>query len=152
MSGTIVKYVTNLEVTVIDRFRAAVERRDLAALESLFGPGVRMFSPVKFRPFEGRPTVLAVFGVLLHRVFEEFRYVGVLRGPAEDPAGETTDSHVLVFRAVTGGRQVHGIDLVQLDADGLIADITVMVRPLSAVTALSDAVLAGLAAQGHVAG
>ncbi|WP_020673929.1 nuclear transport factor 2 family protein [Amycolatopsis nigrescens] len=139
-------------MTSIARFRTAVEQRDIAALDSLFAPDVRFFSPVKFTPFEGHAMVLAVFGVLLRRVFTEFRYTGELQGEAQTFAGEPADSHVLVFRAVVDGKQIHGIDLVHLDEQGLIKEFTVMVRPLSAVTALSDAVLAGLTAEGLVPG
>lgn len=149
MNVSIVKFMTSLNVTTIERFRAAAEQRDVEALVPLFAEDVRFFSPVKFRPFEGRETVLAVFGVLMRRVFEEFRYVGELHGPAENAAGETSDSHILIFRAQVAGKQVHGIDLIQLDDRGLIGEFTVMVRPQSAVTALSDAVLAGLTAEGN---
>lgn len=137
-------------MNTIDRFRDAVERRDTAALEPLFAAEPRFFSPVKFRPFEGRDLVLGVFDVLFRRVFEEFRYAGTLEGTAETAAGGDADSHVLIFRATVGGKEVHGIDLVQLDADGLISEFTVMVRPLSAVNALSEAVFAGLVAEGLV--
>ncbi|MGP3638525.1 nuclear transport factor 2 family protein, partial [Streptomyces sp. 24-1644] len=65
-----------------ERFRTAVEKRDLAALEPLFTEDIRLYSPVKFTPFEGRPMVLGLFGVLL-RTFEDFRYVGQLDGTAE---------------------------------------------------------------------
>jgi len=135
-------------VTTVDRFRAAVEARDVAGLDPLFASNPRFFSPVKFTPFEGRTAVLGLFGVLLRHVFEEIRYVGELHGSVETAAGAMTDSHVLVFRATVNGKQVHGVDLIQLDDQGLITEFTVMVRPLSALTTLSDAVLAGLAAEG----
>ena len=134
----------------IERFRAAVEQRDAAALEPLFAAEPRFHSPVKYRPFEGRELVLGLFRVLLHRVFSDFRYVGSLAGEAVDSTGADADAHVLVFRATAGGREIHGIDLVQLDADGLISEFTVMVRPLSAVTALGEAVQAALEAEGLV--
>jgi hypothetical protein len=137
-------------MSTVDRFRAAVELRDVDALDALFAPEPRFFSPVKFTPFEGRAVVLGVFGVLLRRVFDEFRYVGELDGSADTAAGVPRDAHLLVFRAMVGGKQIHGIDLIQLDADGLIEEFTVMVRPLSAVVALSEAVLAGLTAEGLV--
>jgi hypothetical protein len=137
-------------MSTVDRFRAAVEQRDIGALEPLFAPEPRFFSPVKFRPFEGRELVLGVFGVLLRHVFDDFRYVGELDGSAETAAGVSTGAHLLVFRAMVGDKHIHGIDLIQLDADGLIEEFTVMVRPLSAVVALGDAVLAGLAAEGLV--
>ncbi|MEO3889906.1 nuclear transport factor 2 family protein [Nonomuraea sp. B5E05] len=137
-------------MTATDRFRAAVERRDLAALDELFTDDVRLYSPVTFTPFEGKPAVLGLFGVLL-RVFEDFRYVGRLDGAAQTGAdGAETPSIVLVFRATVRGRQIHGIDLIYLDEAGLIKEFTVMVRPKSAVEALGEAVLDGLVADGLV--
>ncbi|MEV6685554.1 nuclear transport factor 2 family protein [Streptomyces sp. NPDC051130] len=139
-------------MTTADRFRSAVDSRDLTAIGELFTEDVRLYSPVKFTPFEGRPMVLGLFGVLL-RTFEDFRYVGRLDGAAESGAGrEDTESPaaVLVFRATVNGKQIHGIDLLHLDADGRIEEITVMVRPQSAVMALGEAVLAGLVADGLV--
>ncbi|MCZ2528219.1 MULTISPECIES: nuclear transport factor 2 family protein [Streptomyces] len=137
-------------MTTADRFRAAVEERDLTALDELFTEDIRFYSPVKFTPFEGRPMVLGLFGVLL-RTFEDFRYVGDFEGTAETSAdGAEAPSAVLLFRATVGGKQIHGIDLLQFDEAGRIKEFTVMVRPLSAVQVLSDAVLAGLVADGIV--
>lgn len=135
-------------MTTVERFRSAVEARDLAAFDGLFSPDVRFFSPVKFTPFEGAQAVHGLLRVLL-RTFEDFRYVGQLAGEAEaGPAGRPAESHILIFRATVRGKQIHGLDLLQLGDDGLIEEFTVMVRPLSAVTTLSEAVLAGLAADG----
>ncbi|WP_432093800.1 nuclear transport factor 2 family protein [Streptomyces sp. bgisy100] len=177
-----------------ENFRTAVEKRDLAAIERLFAPDIRFHSPVKFTPFEGRPTVHGLFGVLL-RTFENFRYVGEFSGTAQlsDRAqlggtdrssgadrssgtdrssaadrfpgeagaasaagpvdgGAEADSHVLIFRATVNGKEIHGMDLLQLDEAGLIEEFTVMVRPQSALSALSEAVYAGLVADGLVPG
>ncbi|MEW2632608.1 nuclear transport factor 2 family protein [Streptomyces sp. NPDC048389] len=145
-----IKYYEGDAVTSADRFRAAVEDRDQAALDDLFTDDVRLFSPVKFTPFEGKPAVLGLFGVLL-RTFEDFRYVGHCAGTAETSAdGTESPSDVLLFRATVNGRQIHGMDLLQFDDDGLIKEFTVMVRPQSAVHALGEAVLAGLVADGLV--
>ncbi|MFB6576376.1 nuclear transport factor 2 family protein [Streptomyces sp. NPDC056402] len=131
-----------------ERFRAAVEKRDLAALEGLFAEDVRLYSPVKFTPFEGRPMVLGLFGVLM-RVFEDFRYVGDFEGAAETSVdGQELPAEVLLFRAAVDGREIHGIDLLHFDEAGRIKEFTVMVRPQSAVQALGQAVLAGLVADG----
>ncbi|MGW1884468.1 nuclear transport factor 2 family protein [Streptomyces sp. NPDC001970] len=137
-------------MTAAERFRAAVHGRDLAALDDLFTDDVRLYSPVKFQPFEGKPMVLGLFGVLL-RTFEDFRYVGDFTGAAETSVdGTTAPSAVLLFRATVNGRQIHGIDLLHFDDDGRIKEFTVMVRPQSAVHALGEAVLAGLVADGLV--
>ncbi|KIZ17177.1 nuclear transport factor 2 family protein [Streptomyces natalensis] len=143
-------------MTAADRFRSAVESRDLAALDDLFTDDIRFYSPVKFTPFEGKPMVLGLFGVLL-RTFEDFRYVGDFTGSSETSAdGTAAPSAVLLFRATVNGKQIHGIDLLHLDGDGdghgdgRIKEFTVMVRPQSAVQALSEAVLAGLVSEGLV--
>jgi hypothetical protein len=138
------------DVNVAQRFRSAVEARDLSRFDEIFAPNVRLHSPVTFRPFEGRPAVLGLIKVLM-RTFTDFRYVGDLAGEAElGPGGPLTPSHILIFRATVAGKQVHGIDLIQPGPSGLIEELTVMVRPLSAVTALGDAVTAGLRADGLV--
>lgn len=131
-----------------DRFRAAVDDRDLAALEDLFTDDIRFYSPVKFAPFEGKRMVMGLFGVLL-RTFEEFRYIGDHTGTARTSTDDTTaPSAVLLFRARAGGKEIHGVDLLHFDDDGRIKEFTVMVRPRSAVHALGDAVLAGLVEEG----
>ncbi|MGW2177141.1 nuclear transport factor 2 family protein [Streptomyces sp. NPDC001732] len=131
-----------------DRFRTAVDHRDLAALEDLFTEDVRLYSPVKFTPFEGRTMVLGLFGVLL-RVFEDFHYIGRYDGASWTSADDTeSPSAVLLFRATVNGKQIHGIDLLHFAEDGRIKEFTVMVRPQSAVQALGEAVLAGLTADG----
>ncbi|WP_432012989.1 nuclear transport factor 2 family protein [Streptomyces cucumeris] len=138
-------------MTTADRFRAAVENGDRAALEDLFTEDIRFYSPVKFTPFEGKSMVLGLFGVLL-RTFEDFRYVGHFDGTAETSSdGAVLPSAVLLFRTTVNGKEIHGIDLLQFDEEGRIREFTVMVRPQSAVQTLGAAVFAGLVADGLVA-
>lgn len=134
-------------MTAADKLKAAVLDQDADAITALFAEDIRFFSPVKFRPFEGVATVSALFRVLM-RIFEDFRYVGEFTGTIQDDGD--TDSHILVFRTRVGDTQIHGIDLIQLDDHGLISTFTVMVRPQSAAAALSEAVLAGLVADGVI--
>ncbi|MCM2417803.1 nuclear transport factor 2 family protein [Streptomyces sp. RKAG293] len=135
-----------------ERFRTAVEKRDLAALDDLFTDDIRFYSPVKFTPFEGKAMVLGLFGVLL-RTFEDFRYVGRFDGTAETSTdGSEAPSEILLFRATVDGKEIHGIDMLQFDEAGRVKEFTVMVRPQSAVQALGQAVLAGLVADGLAPG
>ncbi|KUF14667.1 nuclear transport factor 2 family protein [Streptomyces silvensis] len=130
------------------RFREAVEKRALSSIEELFTPDIRLYSPVKFQPFEGRESVMGLFGVLL-RLFEDFRYVGSYEGAARTSSdGSEAESAVLLFRTTVSGKEIHGIDLLHFDEDGRIKEFTVMVRPQSAVRALGEAVYAGLVADG----
>ena len=111
------------------QFRAAVEAGDFAALADLLADDVVFRSPVAFTPYTGKPIVAAILrGV--GRVFTDFRYVRELEAP---------DGSALVFETVVDGVSVHGIDLIVLDDHGLISELTVMVRPLSAANALAAA-------------
>ncbi|WP_109506942.1 nuclear transport factor 2 family protein [Nocardioides speluncae] len=115
-------------------FREAVEAGDHAAMEALLADGVRFTSPVAFKPYEGKVITAAILrGVT--RVFEDFRYV------REITSSDGRDS-ALVFQATVAGKQINGCDFLHLDDDGKIDDFVVMVRPLSAATALSEAMAA----------
>jgi hypothetical protein len=112
-----------------EAFRAAVERGDLDAMVAALSPDVVFHSPVTFRPFEGREMVGVVLGAVT-KVFQDFRYTDEL---------VNGNVRILVFKARVGDRDVEGIDLLRSDAEGLIEDFTVMVRPLSGVQALAQA-------------
>jgi limonene-1,2-epoxide hydrolase len=111
-------------------FRKAVEHRDLEAAVATLAPDVILHSPVSFTPTRGKPAVTALFSILLN-AFEDFRYVAQFEGAA---------GTVLHFRTRIGDREVEGIDMIHTNAEGLIDDFTVMVRPLSAALALRDTV------------
>jgi hypothetical protein len=51
-----------------------------------------------------------------------------------------------VFSARVGDRELEGIDYLRHGPDGLVTELTVMVRPYSAATALRDAMGAKLEA------
>jgi hypothetical protein len=110
-------------------FRAAVEAQDLDAMVATLSPDVTFWSPITFKPFEGRDAVAVVLGGVL-RVFEDFHYLEELEGD---------NALALVFQAKVEGKDVTGVDLLRFDAGGLIKDFTVMVRPYTAATALRDA-------------
>ena len=117
-------------------FRRAVEARDLEAVAGLLAEEVVLHSPVTHRPFEGREVVLVVLGAVIE-VFEDFVYIDEM----ERDGGRAT---MLRFTARVGDRQLEGVDLIVLDADGRIADLTVMVRPLSGLQALAEGMAARL--------
>ncbi|MEV8015715.1 nuclear transport factor 2 family protein [Streptomyces sp. NPDC086554] len=112
-------------------FRKAVEAGDHTAIEALLADDVVFTSPVVFRPYPGKATTAAILrGVT--RVFEDFRYVREIN----DAGGR---DFALVFAARVGDREISGCDFLHLDEDGLIDELTVMVRPLSAAQALAAA-------------
>lgn len=112
-------------------FREAVEAQDMDAVEALLAEDVVFTSPVVFKPYPGK----AITAAILHgvaRVFEDFRYEREIG----DPDG--TD-HALVFAARIGDRELTGCDFIHVNEEGLIDELTVMVRPLSGAQALQAA-------------
>jgi len=119
-------------------FRAAVERLDIEAARELLAPDIVFHSPVTFHPFVGRDTVMGLLS-LVAQTFEDFRYTDEL---------SVDGAHALIFRASVAGRELEGIDLLRLDEQGLIADFTVMVRPLSGLSPFAQAMGEKAAAAG----
>lgn len=115
-------------------FRTAVEAKDFDAMVATLSPDVVLHSPVTFSPFEGLEAVTAVLRIVFD-VFEDFTYTDELT------SGPTT---ALVFTARVGERQVEGVDLLRDAEDGSVADLTVLVRPMSGLQALAGAVAEGL--------
>ena len=110
-------------------FRAAVEAGDIDAGLALFADDATLDSPVAFRPFVGIEQV----GVVLRAVFEtfeDFRYTDEF---------DSNGTHALVFEARVGDKAVQGLDLIRSDDSGRITKLTVMVRPLSGLIALAEA-------------
>jgi hypothetical protein len=70
-------------------------------------------------------------------VFEDFSYLREIGAPDEP-------DHALVFRARVGDRQIEGCDFLHTDESGCIDQLVVMVRPMSGVLALADAMKAQL--------
>jgi hypothetical protein len=110
-------------------FERAVEARDVEALVGALAPDVVFRSPVVFRPYEGRELVAKVLEAVT-RVFEDFEYVQRF---------EENGTAALIFTARVGDRELDGLDLLRLDDEGLVSELTVMVRPMSGLNALAAA-------------
>ncbi|MCQ9183579.1 nuclear transport factor 2 family protein [Streptomyces sp. IBSBF 2953] len=112
-------------------FREAVEAGDLDAVEALLADDVVFTSPVVFKPYPGKAITASILRAV-SQVFEDFRYERELDG------ADGRD-HALVFTARVGERQLSGCDFIHLDENGLIDELTVMVRPMSGAQALAAA-------------
>jgi hypothetical protein len=121
-----------------DRFRKAVESKDFSVSDELFADDVVFRSPVVFAPYEGREALRLVIGEVA-QVFEDFRYVDQV---------ETGDTAVLVFEAQIGDKQLDGVDILRFGGDGRIAELIVMVRPMSGMHALAEEMRQRLEAAG----
>ncbi len=113
-----------------DAFVNAVESMNTEAVPDVLAEHVVFKSPVVFKPYEGRELVSVIVTEGAMKVFSDFRYTDRF---------EQDDSAVLVFEARVGNREVQGIDMLRFDAEGRVRELTVMVRPMSAVHALAEA-------------
>jgi len=110
-------------------FKDAVEARDFAAAVDCLAPDVTFNSPVAHTPFQGKELVGQVL-LAVSETFEDFEYTDEF---------QTGNTHALIFRARVGDKQLQGLDLLRTGDDGLIEELTVMVRPASGLMALGQA-------------
>ena len=103
---------------------ARSKARDLDAAVALMREDVVFRSPVVFTPYHGPRALRRILEAVM-AVFEDFRYV-------REIGADRARDHALVFEARVGDKQVEGCDFIQLDEDGAISALTVMVRPMSA--------------------
>jgi hypothetical protein len=115
-------------------FAAAIEGGDEAAAVAELAPDVVFRSPAVYKPYHGREQVEAILR-LVATVFEDFRYTNEWRD------GRTT---ILFFEAHVGDRQLQGVDILEENGEGQIAEFTVMIRPLSGLQAVANAMAARL--------
>jgi hypothetical protein len=101
------------------------------AVAALLADDVVFTSPVAFKPYRGKALTAAILRAV-SRVFEDFSYIREIANP-------DGRDHAFVFTATVAGKQLQGCDFLHFDEDGKIDEFTVMVRPLSAAQALSEA-------------
>ena len=111
-----------------DAFKQAAKAADVDGLAAALAPDVVFKSPVVFKPYQGRDEVAHILAAVV-QVFEDFRYVEHLEGD-----GAAT----LVFKARVGERELDGLDYLRFREDGLASELTVMVRPMSAMLELAE--------------
>jgi hypothetical protein len=113
-----------------------VEEQDLDNALGAFAKDAVLHSPVTFKPIEGKADIGKVLGIVAE-ILGDFRYTDQL---------ESKDGSLgLIFRARIGDREVEGIDILRFNRAGLIKDITVMIRPRSALEAFRSEMEARLA-------
>jgi SnoaL-like domain len=112
-----------------DSFVSAVESWDRDAAARALADDVSFRSPVVFKPYEGREATVAVLEAV-SRVFEDFSYLDRIEG-------ERTAA--LIFRARVGDRELEGLDHLTFDDDGRVSELRVMVRPMTGMQALAEA-------------
>lgn len=121
-------------------FRRAVEAREFARIAELFAEDVVLFSPIAFQPYHGRDVVAKIINIL-PTILDDFAF-------QREIDAENGEDHALVFGARVGELSIQGCDLLHVNSDGLIDQLTVMMRPLRAVLAFEQEMRVKVAATG----
>jgi hypothetical protein len=117
-------------------FRVAAEAKDVELMTAALREDVVLHSPILFRGFEGRDVV----GQVLTHVADTLEGLTYTDELAEG------DTVCLRFKAKVGERELEGIDFLELDEAGRVRELTVFMRPLSAITAFNEQMKARLEA------
>ena len=112
-------------------FRTAMEARDIGGVAATLGEEAVLHSPVFFRGIEGRESVVQALR-LVDQVIDDVEFVNEIRDQS---------TVLLRFKARVGELDLEGVDLLTLDEDGKIVDLTVFMRPYSAATAFRAGML-----------
>ena len=108
-------------------WRAAGEARDAGGAVAALSPDARVVSPITEQfAFRGRQQIRTLLEVALAAI-DDLTYTDqVAEGPTV----------ALFYEAQVGATRLYEAQRLRLDADGLISDIALYVRPLPALTAL----------------
>jgi hypothetical protein len=117
-------------------FKNGIEAGDLDRVAAALAADVTFHSPVTHTPTTGRDAVLLILRAVLD-TFEGLRYTEAM---------ESENRSVLFFSARIGNRELEGIDALRFDAEGKVSELTVMIRPLSALTLVKEHIVRRVAA------
>lgn len=112
----------------LDRWHAFVESGDLSKLEPLLAADIVFHSPIVHTPQRGR-ALAALYLTGAFQVLRPARFAYVREVVDGDDA-------ILEFTAEIDGIHINGVDMIHWNADGLIDDFKVMIRPLKAMNLL----------------
>ncbi|MBM3558151.1 MAG: nuclear transport factor 2 family protein [Alphaproteobacteria bacterium] len=118
----------------LEGWHAYVADLDPKRLDDLLAENVLFHAPAYLKPRRGRLEAKLIL-TNVTQVFEEFRYHRQL---------VQGNDMVLEFSARIGDKKLKGIDFITVDEAGKAIDFEVMIRPINALQALFEAMMARL--------
>jgi hypothetical protein len=108
-------------------FRQAMEAHDVPTAMACFSPDAVLRSPITSRiKFEGREQLTALFEDVV-ATLDHYTYLDEWDGG---------DTRILHVRSAIGREELELVQLLRLDDEGMIREITLLGRPLTAVATL----------------
>jgi hypothetical protein len=120
---------------ITHRFARAAQSGDPAQVAALLADGVTFHTPILTQDVHGRDLALRFLGEAT-RIIDDLAYTG-----------ETTDGKrsFLFWKGTVGQREISGVTVLAEAPDGLIGDITVLLRSWGVVANFRDTMLRALA-------
>jgi|SRR5579863_10424881 len=125
----------NTRVDGLAKWHQFVNEKNEQVLAEALADDVLFHSPFLWKPKEGKTTVMLYLSSAA-RILEDFTYHRQFVGD---------NAVVLEFSARVGTLSVKGVDIIQLNMEGQIADFEVMVRPANGLQAPGAAMAQQLA-------
>ncbi len=117
--------MTDLHDDFLEKWHSAVDERSFEKVDALLAGDMKLISPVAYKPFTDRAYILKVLENVVGAL-ENFRYT---RSTVLSDGGI-----LLVFEGEIDGKTLEGIDLIDLDPEGKVKTLKVMVRPFKVYT------------------
>jgi 2,4-dienoyl-CoA reductase (NADPH2) len=113
------------------RWHDIVKNGDMAGLSEILAPKATFRSPMAHTPYPGAQVVQLILANAF-QVFADFTY-------HREFVAADGQNVVLEFSAKVGDKEIKGIDMIRFNPEGQIVDFEVMVRPMSGLQALGEA-------------
>tara|TARA_B100000073_G_C23443925_1_gene456502 strand:- start:180 stop:575 length:396 start_codon:yes stop_codon:yes gene_type:complete len=114
----------------ISKWHSAIKDHDSSSLDILLRDDVTFFSPVVFKPIEGKQLVLLYLqAAYLSFNMSKFKYIKEIHQNANS---------ILEFETFIDDIAVNGIDMIEWDEAGKIITFKVMIRPLKAINKVHE--------------
>jgi hypothetical protein len=135
---------------VVERWHRFMRGESPGALDELLADEVVFYSPVVYRPQEGK----AITTLYLTAASQALPGSDPSTGADGKPSGGrfrytkqvvAGDTAVLEFETSVDGKYVNGVDIIRCNDAGQIVEFRVMIRPLQAVNAVHSQMAAMLA-------
>jgi len=119
-----------MKADTLDEWHRIIAEKDVAALSAIVHPDAVFRSPMVYKPYHGRDTLVFVLSQVIE-IFEDFTY-------HREMMSEDGRSAFLEFTTNVGDKSLKGLDLITFDEDGKITEFEVLIRPMSGLMALAE--------------
>ena len=122
--------MTNHRISGRTRYSQALSAFDPEAIVASLSDEITMLVAVHDQPLQGKDTAAFLFGVLTEEL-TPFRLVGeIVEG----------DQSVVLFQTTLRGQRADGLNVVTLQPEGLVSELTVFFRPLATLQLVAEVI------------